>query len=40
MKAVLSTLPVKREFFLVTVLTWGFWLWASDSVKHLETILL
>ena len=31
-------LPVKMEFSLATVLTWGFWLWVSDSVKHLETI--
>ena len=31
-------LPVRREFFLATVLTWRFRLWVSDSVKHLETI--
>ena len=33
-------LPVKREFFLATVLTWGVRLWISDPVKHLETILM
>ena len=26
------------EFFLATVLTWGFRLWVSASVKHIETI--
>ena len=31
-------LPVKREVFLTTGLTWGFWLWVSASVKRLETI--
>ena len=31
-------LPVKREFFLATALTWEFRLWVSDSVKHLETL--
>ena len=31
---------VKREFFLATVLTWGFRLQVSASVKHLGTILI
>ena len=33
-------LPANREFFLATVLAWGFQLWVSDSVKHLKTIFL
>ena len=32
-------LPVKREFFFATVLTWGFRFWASSSV-NLKTVLL
>lgn len=32
-------LSVKSQLFLAAVLTWRFGLWASASVKHLETIL-
>ena len=32
-------LPVEREVFLATVLTWGFRLWVSASVKHPQTVL-
>lgn len=33
-------LPAEREFVLAAVLTRGFLLWASASVKHLEMCFL